>query len=53
MMDGAPINRSIIKTIQGTFGSFSSPNVNERAGQTITYIMDPKVRDCHLHVVIV
>jgi hypothetical protein len=42
MMDGAAVNRTIVKGIQHMFGCYSAPNINI-PGETITYIMDPKV----------
>lgn len=42
MMDGAPVNRSIVAEVERQFGCYSSPNIN-RPGEKITYIMDPKV----------
>lgn len=42
MMDGAPVNRSLVKEIQKRYGSYSMPNPNTR-DDLITFIMDPKV----------
>lgn len=42
MMDGAPVNRSIVRDAVQLFGGFTIPNVNV-PGEGITYIMDPKV----------
>ena len=44
MMDGAAINRSLIKEVVTNFGSYTTPNVNEKKA-AITYIMDPKLLD--------
>ena len=42
MMDGAPVNRSLVKEIQKRYGSYSMPNPNTK-DDLITFIMDPKV----------
>ena len=42
MMDGAPVNRAIVKQVLAQYGSYSCPNGNTKEDK-ITFIMDPKV----------
>ena len=42
MLDGAPINRKVVKSVEAMFGCHSSSNP-DAVGESITYIMDPKV----------